>query len=36
MLKTKIFKYMTSMSKNACIDKFDVIVNEYNKTPYNN
>ena len=36
MLKTKIFKYMTSISKNACIDKFDVIVNEYNKTPYNN
>ena len=36
MLKTKILKYMTSISKNACIDKFDVIVNEYNKTPYNN
>ena len=35
MLKTKILKYMTSISKNACIDKFDVIVNEYNKTPYN-
>ena len=36
MLKTKILKYMTSISKNACIDKFDVIVNEYNKTPYSN
>ena len=36
ILKTKILKYVTSISKNACIDKFDVIVNEYNKTPYSN
>ena len=31
-LKTKIYKYMTSVSKNACIDKLDDIVNEYNNT----
>ena len=36
ILKTKILKYVTSISKNPCIDKFDVIVNEYNKTPYSN
>ena len=30
-LKTKIYKYMTSISKNAYIDKLD-IVNEYNNT----
>ena len=36
MLKIKILKYMTSISKNACNNKFDVIVNEYSKTPYNN
>ena len=29
-LKTKIYKYMTSISKNAYIDKLDDIVNEYN------
>ena len=29
-LKTKIYKYMTSISKNACINKLDDIVNEYN------
>ena len=29
-LKTKIYKYMTSISKNVCIDKLDDIVNEYN------
>ena len=29
-LKTKICKYMTSISKNVYIDKSDEIVNEYN------
>ena len=29
-LKTKIYKYMTSISKNAYIDKLDDIVKEYN------
>ena len=32
MLKTKIYKYMTSVSKNAYIDKLDDIVDEYNNT----
>ena len=31
-LKNKIYKYMTSMSKNVYIDKLDNIVNEYNNT----
>ena len=31
-LKNKIYKYMTSISKNVYIDKFDDIVNEYNNT----
>ena len=31
-LKTKIYKYMTSVSKNAYIDKLDDIVSEYNNT----
>ena len=31
-LKTKIYKYMTSISKNVCINKLDDIVNEYNNT----
>ena len=31
-LKSKIYKYMTSISKNVCIDKLDDIVNEYNNT----
>ena len=31
-LKTKIYKYMTSISKNVYIDKFDNIVSEYNNT----
>ena len=31
-LKTKIFKYMTSVSKNVYIDKLDDMVNEYNNT----
>ena len=29
-LKTKIYKYMTSLSKNVYIDKLHEIVNEYN------
>ena len=31
-LKNKIYKYMTSVSKNKCIDKLDDIVNECNNT----
>ena len=31
-LKTKIYKYMSSISKNVYIDKLDDIVNEYNNT----
>ena len=31
-LKNKIYKHMTSMSKNVYIDKLDDIVNEYNNT----
>ena len=31
-LKTKIYKHMTSLSKNLYIDKLDDIVNEYNNT----
>ena len=31
-LKSKIFKYMTSISKNVYINKLDDIVNEYNNT----
>ena len=31
-LKTKIYKYMTSVSKNIYIYKLDDIVNEYNNT----
>ena len=31
-LKIKIYKYMTSVSKNVYIDKLDDIVNEYNNT----
>ena len=31
-LKTRIYNYMTSISKNAYIDKLDDIVNEYNNT----
>ena len=29
-IKNKIYKYMTSISKNAYIDKLDDIINEYN------
>ena len=32
LLKNKIYKYMTSISKNVYIDKLDDIVNEYNNT----
>ena len=32
MLKSKIYKYITSISKNVYIDKLDDIVNEYNNT----
>ena len=31
-LKTKIYKYMTSVSKNVYIDKLDDRVGEYNNT----
>ena len=31
-LKTKIYKYMTSLLKNAYIDKLDDIMSEYNNT----
>ena len=31
-LKKKIYKYMTSISKNMYIGKLDDIVNEYNNT----
>ena len=31
-LRTKICKYMTSVSKNVYIDKLDDIVGEYNNT----
>ena len=32
IVKNKIYKYMTSISKNVYIDKLDGIVNEYNNT----
>ena len=31
-VKTKIYKYMTSVSKNVYIGKLEDIVNEYNNT----
>ena len=31
-LKTSVYKYMTSISKNVYIGKLDDIVNEYNNT----
>ena len=31
-LKNKVYKYMTSVSKNVYINKLDGIVNEYNNT----
>ena len=33
-IKSKIYKYMTSISKNVYINKLDDIVNEYNNTYY--
>ena len=33
-LKNKIYKYMTSISKNVYIDKLDYIVDEYNNTKH--
>ena len=33
-LKNKIYKYMTSVSKNVYIDKLDDIANKYNNTYY--
>ena len=33
-LKSKIYKHMTSISKNLYIDKLDDIVDEYNNTYY--
>ena len=35
ILTNKIYKYMTSISKNLYIDKLDVIVNKYNNTYHN-
>ena len=32
ILKTKIYKYMTSVSKYVYFDKLDDIVNKFNKT----
>ena len=32
ILKNKIYKYMTSISKNVYIDKLDNIVKKYNNT----
>ena len=32
MLKSKIYKYMTSISRNVYINKLDDIVDEYNNT----
>ena len=31
-LKNKIYKYMTSISKNVYIDNLDGVVNKYNNT----
>ena len=31
-LKSKIYKHMTSVSKNVCVDKLEDIVNEFNNT----
>ena len=35
ILKNKIYKYMTSISKNVYIEKLDDIVNKYNNTYHN-
>ena len=34
LLKNKIYKYMTSISKNVYIDKLDDIVDKYNNTKH--
>ena len=34
-LRNKIYKYMTSLSKNGYIDKLDDIVNKYDNTYHN-
>ena len=34
-MKNEIYKHMTSISKNVCIDKLDEIVNKYNNTQWN-
>ena len=34
-VKNKIFKYLTSITKNVHVDKLDDIVNEYNNTYQN-
>ena len=33
-LKTKIYRYITSISKNVYLDKLDDIVNKYNNTDH--
>ena len=33
-IKNRIYKYMTSISKNMYFDKLDDIVNEYNNTKH--
>ena len=33
-IKNKVYKYMTSVSKNVYIDKLDDIVDEYNNTEH--
>ena len=33
-IKNKVYKYMTSISKNVYIDKLDAIVDEYNNTEH--
>ena len=32
MLRNKSYMYMTSISRNKCIDKLDDVVNKYNNT----
>ena len=34
-LKNKVFKHMTTISKNVYFDVLDAIVNEYNNTVHN-
>ena len=35
-LKNKVYKYMTSVSKNVYMNKLDDIVNKYNYIPQHN